>query len=185
MEIRRDFPLPMQGVHVCSLVGELRSQVPCSQRNKNKRSNIVTNSIQTLKMVHSKKIKEIEDQEITDLFLFIFKMNISFYYNHIYIFFYMLLARPGKQISTAAHQNLTSTDRLLWRPVAYATQRVSPAPCSLRAVSAAPTVGRSGGCTRQGQGKARSLPARCPARGTAERTPSGSPHPPPARCHES
>lgn len=42
----------------------------------------------------------------------------------------MLLARPGKQISTAAHQILTSTDRLLWRPVAYATQRVSPAPCS-------------------------------------------------------
>lgn len=111
-------------------------------------------------------------------------MNISFYYKHVYIFFYMLLARPGKQISTAAHQNLTSTDRLLWRPVAYATQRVSPAPCSLRAVSVAPTVGRSGGCTRQGQGKMRSLPARCPARGTAERTPSGSPHPPSARCHE-
>ena len=96
----------------------------------------------------------------------------------------MLLAHPGKQISTPAHQNLTSTGRLLWGPVAYATQRVSPAPCSLRAVSRAPTMGRSGGCTRQGQGRARSLPARCQARGRAERTPSASPHPPSAKCHE-
>ena len=42
----------------------------------------------------------------------------------------MLLAHPGKQISTPAHQNLTFTDRLLWGPVALGPQRVSPAPCS-------------------------------------------------------
>ena len=42
------------GVRVQSLVRELRSYMPCGQKNQN-RSNIVTNSIKTLKMVHIKK----------------------------------------------------------------------------------------------------------------------------------
>ena len=59
-KICRDFSggcLPMQGVRIRSLVGELRSHMPHSQKehkiqNKN---NIVTNSIKTFKMVHIKK----------------------------------------------------------------------------------------------------------------------------------
>ena len=50
----------MQGVWVWSLVGELRSHVwPKNQtiKKKQNRSNIATNSIKTLKMVHIKKIK--------------------------------------------------------------------------------------------------------------------------------
>ena len=48
--------LPMQGVRVQSLVGELRFRVPCCQKTKKKhRSNIVTNSIKTPKSIHLKK----------------------------------------------------------------------------------------------------------------------------------
>ena len=48
--------LPMQGVWVQSLVRELRSHMPQGQKTKTEnRSNNVTNSIQTLKMVHIKK----------------------------------------------------------------------------------------------------------------------------------
>ena len=43
---------PMQGVQVRSLVGELGSHMPRDQKTKHKRSNIVTNSINTLKMAH-------------------------------------------------------------------------------------------------------------------------------------
>ena len=47
----------MQGVQVPSLVRHLRSHMPHSQKTKTQnRSNIVTNSIKTLKMVHIKKI---------------------------------------------------------------------------------------------------------------------------------
>ena len=39
------------------LIKKLRSHMPCSQKNQNtKGSNIVTNSIKTLEMVHIKKI---------------------------------------------------------------------------------------------------------------------------------
>ena len=60
----RDFPgqqwlrlcLPMQGVWVRSLVGELGSHMPQGQKaTTQNRSNIVTNSINTLKLVHIKK----------------------------------------------------------------------------------------------------------------------------------
>ena len=51
---------PVQGVRVWSLVSELRSHMRrCQNKNKNKkkqsRSNIITNSTKTLKMVHIKK----------------------------------------------------------------------------------------------------------------------------------
>ena len=51
----------MQGMRVRSLVGELRFHMPRSQKNQNikhNRSNIVTNSIKTLKMVHIQKKKK-------------------------------------------------------------------------------------------------------------------------------
>ena len=51
--------LPMQGVRVRSLIGELRSHRPRVQR-----SNIVTYSIETSKMVHIKK-KIIKKKPIT------------------------------------------------------------------------------------------------------------------------
>ena len=48
--------LPMQGVSVQSLVGELRSHTPHGQKTETlNRRNIVTNSMKTLKMVHIKK----------------------------------------------------------------------------------------------------------------------------------
>ena len=46
--------LLMQGVQIPFLVGKLRSHMPQGQKTKN-RSNIVTNSIRLLKMVHIKK----------------------------------------------------------------------------------------------------------------------------------
>ena len=49
--------LPAHGVWVWSLLGEQRSHMHCSQKTKTEnRSNIVTNSIKALKMVHIKKI---------------------------------------------------------------------------------------------------------------------------------
>ena len=49
--------LPVEGVWVGSLVRELRSYMPFGQKIKAKnRSNIVTNSIKTLKMIHIKKV---------------------------------------------------------------------------------------------------------------------------------
>ena len=49
----------MQREQVQSLLGELRSSMPCGQKTKTKnRSNIVTHSIKTLKMVHIKKTKK-------------------------------------------------------------------------------------------------------------------------------
>ena len=52
--------LPRQAVHVQSLVLELRSYLPCGQNPKTcNRSNIVTNPIKTLKMVHIKNLKKI------------------------------------------------------------------------------------------------------------------------------
>ena len=48
--------LPVQGEQVQSLVGELRSHMPQGQKTKTQnRSNIVTNSIKTLKWFTSKK----------------------------------------------------------------------------------------------------------------------------------
>ena len=48
--------LPMLGVQVRSLVGDPESRVPSDQKTKTwNRSNIVTKSIKTLKMVHIKK----------------------------------------------------------------------------------------------------------------------------------
>ena len=48
--------LPMHGVWVQSLVEELRSDIPGSQKTKTeKRSSIVTNLVKTLKMAHIKK----------------------------------------------------------------------------------------------------------------------------------
>ena len=61
---RREFPdgpvvyisLLMKRAWVLSLVGELRSHMPCGGKTKTKnRSNIVTNSTKTLKMVHIEK----------------------------------------------------------------------------------------------------------------------------------
>ena len=57
-------PLPMQGVLVWSLVGELRfpqasCPTPQKKQNRNNRSKIVANSVKTLKMVHIKKKKKI------------------------------------------------------------------------------------------------------------------------------
>ena len=50
--------LPLQEVQVRSLVGELGSHMPRGQKNNIKnRSNIVTSSVKTLKMVHIKKKK--------------------------------------------------------------------------------------------------------------------------------
>ena len=51
--------LPIQGVRVQSLVRELRSTTPLSQRNKTE-SDIVTNSIKNLKMVHIKNKKSLK-----------------------------------------------------------------------------------------------------------------------------
>ena len=50
------FCLPMPGLPVRSLAGELRSHLPCSQKTKTW-SNIERNSVKTLKMVHIKKKK--------------------------------------------------------------------------------------------------------------------------------
>ena len=50
----------MQGVWVRSLVGELTSHMPGSQKN---RSNIVANSIKTLKMGHIKTNKQKKNKE--------------------------------------------------------------------------------------------------------------------------
>ena len=51
---------PIQGVWVQSLVEELRSHIPGSQKTKTeKRSSIVTNLVKTLKMAHIKKKKKI------------------------------------------------------------------------------------------------------------------------------
>ena len=53
------FCLPMQGVRVQSLVRELRSYTPRSQKIKTwNRSNIATNSIKNFKMVQNKKRKK-------------------------------------------------------------------------------------------------------------------------------
>ena len=50
--------LPVQRARVQSLVGELRSHVPCDQKPKQRnRSNTVTSSVKTLKMVYIKKKK--------------------------------------------------------------------------------------------------------------------------------
>ena len=49
--------LPGKGVWVQSLVVELRPHTPRRQNKRNiKRSNVLTNSVKTLKMVHIKKI---------------------------------------------------------------------------------------------------------------------------------
>ena len=45
------FHLPMKGVHVRSLVGELKSHMPHNQNIKKNR-NIVTNSIEALKIIY-------------------------------------------------------------------------------------------------------------------------------------
>ena len=51
--------LPVQGIQVQSLVRELRSHMPCGQKIKTyNRSNVVTHSIKTLKMVHIKEEKQ-------------------------------------------------------------------------------------------------------------------------------
>ena len=56
--------LAMQGVRVQSLVGELRSHMPCGQNTKTwNRSNIVTNSIKTLKWSMSKRKKNLIKKE--------------------------------------------------------------------------------------------------------------------------
>ena len=48
--------LPMKGVAVQSLVGELRSHTPHGEKPKTlNRNNIVTNSIKTLKVIHIQK----------------------------------------------------------------------------------------------------------------------------------
>ena len=52
-------PLPMQRVRVQSLVRKLRPHMPRGQKTKTyNRSNIITNPIKTLKMVHIKKKKK-------------------------------------------------------------------------------------------------------------------------------
>ena len=49
--------LSVQDLQVQSLVGELRSHIPCGQRAETEnRNNMTTNSIKTFKMVHIKKI---------------------------------------------------------------------------------------------------------------------------------
>ena len=50
--------LPMKEMGVRSLVRELRPHIPYTKNPKQNRSNIVTNSIQPLKMVHIKKKKK-------------------------------------------------------------------------------------------------------------------------------
>ena len=51
------FHLPLQGVKVQSLVGELRSHMPFGQKTKtSNRSDTLANSIKTLKMIHDQKI---------------------------------------------------------------------------------------------------------------------------------
>ena len=53
--------LPMQGVRVRSLVGELRSHMPHGQKTKtSNRISVVTDSIKTLKMVHIKNKKPLK-----------------------------------------------------------------------------------------------------------------------------
>jgi len=48
--------LPMEGVCVQSLIGEVRFHMTHSQKTKTEnRSNIITHSIKTLKMVHIKR----------------------------------------------------------------------------------------------------------------------------------
>ena len=52
-------PLPMQRVRVQSLVRKLRPHMPRGQKTKTyNRSNIITNPIKTLKMVHIQKKKK-------------------------------------------------------------------------------------------------------------------------------
>ena len=59
----------MQGVQVWSLVGELRSHMPRGQKTKTlNRSNIVTNSIKTLKMVPTSKKKKNLKRKLAVLF---------------------------------------------------------------------------------------------------------------------
>lgn len=55
--------LPMQRVQVSSLVRELRSHMPHGQnsRAENNGSNTVMNSIKTLKTVHMKKKKNLQN----------------------------------------------------------------------------------------------------------------------------
>ena len=50
--------LPMQGVQVQPLVGELRSHMPFGQKPKHKTSNTVANSIKSVKMAHIKSLKK-------------------------------------------------------------------------------------------------------------------------------
>ena len=106
-------------------------------------------------------------------------MNINLYYNYVYIFntcYLLILASRSPPL-------LTRISRL---QTGFCGGQSPPAPKGSHRHPAhpAPSVGRSGGCTLQGQGRARSLPARCPVPGTPERTPAGSPHPPSTSCHE-
>ena len=56
--------LPMQGMRVQSLVGELRSHKPQGHKPKHKiEAILLTNSIKTLKMVHVKKKKKLKKKE--------------------------------------------------------------------------------------------------------------------------
>ncbi|MDP1051206.1 hypothetical protein, partial [Klebsiella quasipneumoniae] len=47
--------LPLQGLWVLYLAGELRSYMPCSKKPKHKIEGVVTNSTKTFKMFHIKK----------------------------------------------------------------------------------------------------------------------------------
>ena len=87
-------PFPMQEVWVQSLVRELRSNMPQSQKPKtSNRSNIVTNSIKTLKMVHIKKKNnktnfKKEKKEPQCLLAFIWWFCCYIYFNYLYPFFW-------------------------------------------------------------------------------------------------
>ena len=58
----------MQGVYVTSLVGAPRAHMPRHQKTKTQnKSNIVTNSIKTFKMVHIKKQTTTKNKIFWDL----------------------------------------------------------------------------------------------------------------------
>ena len=60
--------LPMQGVQAQSLVEELRPHIPRCQKAKTQNSSVVvTNSINTLKMVHIKNIYIFKKRERTSV----------------------------------------------------------------------------------------------------------------------
>ena len=69
--------LPMQGVGVQSLVRELRSHMPHSQKKKKTRSNIVTHSIRLLKNGPHQKILQKKKKKKNCIYWNVFWLRVT------------------------------------------------------------------------------------------------------------